>query len=56
MGYGLDEDWEEDVRRELTEQDKLIATSLEYSHEEWLQLSECERENHRQVYKLSVKA
>ena len=45
MGYGLDEDWEEDEdNREPTKDEKLAIKSLGYDYDEFFSLSHSEQQ------------
>lgn len=43
MGWGMDEDWEEDTESELNGEEKEAASKLGYGEDEWLSLDYWEK-------------
>ncbi|MBL4940944.1 MAG: hypothetical protein JKY81_04700 [Colwellia sp.] len=55
MGYGLDEDWEEEECIELTPKEKRIAANFDLDHEEWQMVSYNEKQRLTALFNITNK-
>jgi len=55
MGYGREEEWEEDRESALTALEKRVCAYFEYDHDEWLEMGKGQRAEAKSVYRLCGK-
>ena len=55
MGFGADEDYEEEVFRELSAEEKRVAAHFDLDHDEWDMVTFNEKQRLIGLYKLTSK-